>query len=606
MSSRRTILQTGVGLLPVAALGATDRPGTNLAREQQSSCRPICVRDFGARGDGTTDDTAAIQRAIDEAEKSPEGKNPPIYLPAGEYIVSSTLHVRKDGMQIHGDGLGTWIRPIISNGTACIKIAAGTSHWLIDNIRIEATIASEPKYLSGASSAQPCIGLEAFQTGSNFITRFRIGFVRIKNCAVGVRLGGFVATVDDLLVVNCNLGMEGAILNDVVGVFRFENCRKSFAVVDSFALRMHLLDEGTAALTQPATIDGGGGISVSAYWEWDTNPRNSPFLVVGGKKEVTDFEFSGSVGASGTGVYSLKLDRVNGANVRGGFALGVRKCALETTPYTRNLSVGLSFNHGAALQDGSRQLGVAYNYFPNCNFDIWFRGWKEVFPSRVSLSRETLLVRKGANAVKLTCSSGQSQNMCSWRIAGPSVIALRGKAVVMGVWMWIPDHGSFDNAQPAGLPGPVLKSFNGTAFATSIANNNRAVRDAWNFLICELTVQPDATQIHLEVYANHSQTRMSASEYVVVDSIVLCEKSTPLRRIYNGELVDSPQIDSVGVAGRMITHASEPPNDQHQVFEAGDQVFSTSPGGGKSPGWVCTKPGTGTMAVFKQMAPLTG
>ncbi len=47
------------------------------------------VRDYGARGDGVTDDTEAIQRALDDG-----GSNRIVYLPDGEYRISRQLRFR--------------------------------------------------------------------------------------------------------------------------------------------------------------------------------------------------------------------------------------------------------------------------------------------------------------------------------------------------------------------------------------------------------------------------------------------------------------------------------------------------------------------------------
>jgi hypothetical protein len=53
------------------------------------------VRDYGAKGDGVTDDTAAIARAISEnIDKSRYRANPFIYLPAGTYLVSDSIEGR--------------------------------------------------------------------------------------------------------------------------------------------------------------------------------------------------------------------------------------------------------------------------------------------------------------------------------------------------------------------------------------------------------------------------------------------------------------------------------------------------------------------------------
>lgn len=65
----------------------------------------IEVRDHGARGDGVTDDTAAIQRAIDAAAAAAPRT---VHLPAGVYLISSQL-VYRSGVTIDGDGAGATV-----------------------------------------------------------------------------------------------------------------------------------------------------------------------------------------------------------------------------------------------------------------------------------------------------------------------------------------------------------------------------------------------------------------------------------------------------------------------------------------------------------------
>jgi len=69
--------------------GPTSAPA---AREGEFS-----VREFGAVGDGKTDDTAAIQRAIDTAA----GTGGVVYLPPGRYLVAGNLKVAK-GVALKG------------------------------------------------------------------------------------------------------------------------------------------------------------------------------------------------------------------------------------------------------------------------------------------------------------------------------------------------------------------------------------------------------------------------------------------------------------------------------------------------------------------------
>lgn len=48
----------------------------------------INIKDFGAVGDGKTDDTSSFQRAVDEANK----KGVPLFLPVGEYLISKSIN----------------------------------------------------------------------------------------------------------------------------------------------------------------------------------------------------------------------------------------------------------------------------------------------------------------------------------------------------------------------------------------------------------------------------------------------------------------------------------------------------------------------------------
>lgn len=66
------------------------------------------VRAYGARGDGTTDDTAAIQAAIDAACTAGGGT---VLLPVGTYKTTDRLDVYASGVHLRGDGRGAVIRP---------------------------------------------------------------------------------------------------------------------------------------------------------------------------------------------------------------------------------------------------------------------------------------------------------------------------------------------------------------------------------------------------------------------------------------------------------------------------------------------------------------
>ena len=81
------------------ALAAAPPP----AATRGSSSEPyLDVRNFGARGDGKTDDTAAIQKAVDQV--SAEGNR--LMFPAGKFLVSSTITAKfaRRGIWLAGAG----------------------------------------------------------------------------------------------------------------------------------------------------------------------------------------------------------------------------------------------------------------------------------------------------------------------------------------------------------------------------------------------------------------------------------------------------------------------------------------------------------------------
>ena len=65
----------------------------------------FCVRDFGAKGDGTTKDTAAIQAAVDAANAAGGGE---VLLPAGRYVSGSIFLKSNVDFHFAADGIG-WV-----------------------------------------------------------------------------------------------------------------------------------------------------------------------------------------------------------------------------------------------------------------------------------------------------------------------------------------------------------------------------------------------------------------------------------------------------------------------------------------------------------------
>ncbi|MGY1773979.1 glycosyl hydrolase family 28-related protein [Blastococcus sp. SYSU D00813] len=90
--SRRSLLFLGaVGLasVPVAAAAPSTGPGLSLAGDEDEV---LDARDFGARGNGTADDTRALQRLLDTSAR----RGAVAFVPAGTYRCTSGLLLRSD------------------------------------------------------------------------------------------------------------------------------------------------------------------------------------------------------------------------------------------------------------------------------------------------------------------------------------------------------------------------------------------------------------------------------------------------------------------------------------------------------------------------------
>lgn len=129
------------------------------------------VRRYGATGDGITDDTTALQDALDSSTD--------VYIPAGVYLVSSRLTVQ-DGGSIRGDGIS------FTTGSV-IKVADSTnlttSVIASESIVDASTTSGQPVYLDkiaiDGNKANNGSGTEDGITLANFFCIIR--FINVKN-----------------------------------------------------------------------------------------------------------------------------------------------------------------------------------------------------------------------------------------------------------------------------------------------------------------------------------------------------------------------------------------------------------------------------------------
>ncbi len=182
----------------------------------------VSVKDFGAVGDGVTDDTAAIQAAIDTQRG--------VYFPRGTYLCTGTLTLTYNAGRLFGeDQYNTIIQGSPDSNYPILQIGMAGGTWgqygnvSIDNLRIDGG-----RVVGAPSSASK--GIETLWAAHLRLNNVRItntrgygmemytgGYSSILNCNItghgitGLYLHGIDATdsVTSTLVQSCQISSNG-------------------------------------------------------------------------------------------------------------------------------------------------------------------------------------------------------------------------------------------------------------------------------------------------------------------------------------------------------------------------------------------------------------
>ena len=95
--SRRSLLAMGTAAGLAGLLEKPTASAVPINTEQSATCQAN-VKNFGARGTGTDDETAAFQRALDAAHRTGGGM---VYAPPGRYLFHEVLHI-PEGVMLRG------------------------------------------------------------------------------------------------------------------------------------------------------------------------------------------------------------------------------------------------------------------------------------------------------------------------------------------------------------------------------------------------------------------------------------------------------------------------------------------------------------------------
>lgn len=180
----------------------------DLADIQKTSMKN--VKDYGAKGDGITDDTAALQSALNTGE--------PIYIPAGTYIISDSLRATKNNV-IYGDREAAYI---VSKSTDKTKYILGIgSRCAVYNLSLSYSNSVD---VSTANSGDQYVGI-ALIGDPYALQRSGIYNVIIRHVGTGISdklSGGFNVSYNDIEITDfsfCGMylgvGSTGDLLNNI-------------------------------------------------------------------------------------------------------------------------------------------------------------------------------------------------------------------------------------------------------------------------------------------------------------------------------------------------------------------------------------------------------
>jgi hypothetical protein len=136
-----------------------EQPGTSASNRaiNLKLQETVSVKDFGAVGNGTADDTAAIQAAITYVESLGGGN---VYLPAGTYNISSGFIITTTAINFVGQGNGwSQVNSLAASNVTTIKATAAMSYMIKFNNINNGACGIQDILLDGSSTLYPNIAL---------------------------------------------------------------------------------------------------------------------------------------------------------------------------------------------------------------------------------------------------------------------------------------------------------------------------------------------------------------------------------------------------------------------------------------------------------------
>lgn len=299
----------------------------------------VSVTDFGAIGDGSHDDTAAIQAAINAVVAGGAGSGGTVFFPdtSASYRITSTINLQSY-VALVGQGKGTTIKKDFQNGFAFIAVSK--SYVSVKNLRLISTVlaTTTPSGALGFQSCDYCVvdGVSIIDREQFGVWLYDSNYCQVTNCSTN---GAFAFGGDNIDIAVLNNSNYNVIANNVCT--GGSNNGIAIAVNDPY----------TSSQPTGNKIVGNQIANYKTYGilVYVTNVYNTKTVVDGNTVETIDG--SGLLGTSGTGIY---IQSGGGSVVTNNI---VSNCCISTTNFF-TLAPGAI---GVTLPSGAYPVIVANN-----------------------------------------------------------------------------------------------------------------------------------------------------------------------------------------------------------------------------------------------------
>lgn len=287
----------------------------------------VSVKDFGAVGDGVADDTAAIQAAIDNF---PTGSGT-VYFPKGTYLVTSTISITQDSIDLVGSGVRqSQIRFVPTGNDICLFFGKGGEGTVDGGVIYECSV--QDLFLFSPDTTYTKVGIEMKDISNMLLERVKTGPIGNWSGAgsIGIRVRGR----EFLRCIRCSISADKPIVIDYndnspticADLFSFRDLYLSAA---SGYANITIADKVVLFNTTFETVSMNGG-DYGVYWNNTTGAISTSLIL-----QFLNCRYEQAVNPTSYAFYfkpaALYILRMSGCHFGGGNAYPVNGVFLRDT-----------------------------------------------------------------------------------------------------------------------------------------------------------------------------------------------------------------------------------------------------------------------------------